>query len=320
MEDPAEDTFAEAMRLSVTLASRVGEQVARRLERQARAAEAASEQENREYQGRLRAEQAAMRAQLARVEDPRWWDTARPEDVGQMYQTALVWRERDDLAARVAHDIEDKTGWTPAGTTREVVDGLHAAEAATAEQPAPLSEATRADVTAALSEDRDAARRALAQIEQPQWWQQASYADIGQLWTAGQAWRGHDDEIRDRWDQLRSEIAARFGDDLDLPDDSTSDEVAAALEARAHVAAANLDEAIAADVGDHADAETQRLDHHIREGRLRANDAHGVTVAANGNGKPVSEAADEKRATRAWSRRGRRAGRSRSGAERGRDG
>lgn len=96
--DGVGETFDDSLRIALTVASQFGERVARFREQSARDREAAATQEGRELAARFESERGAMRAELAPVRRPEWWDRATPQDIGQVYETATAWRDFDDVA------------------------------------------------------------------------------------------------------------------------------------------------------------------------------------------------------------------------------
>lgn len=106
--DGVDEAFESILRVGLTVAGRVGEQLARAREQAARTAQAASEQDARELRNRLTAERAAARAALAPVEDRAWWDNAEPQTVAQAWETARAWQEVDPDARRAAGRICDE--------------------------------------------------------------------------------------------------------------------------------------------------------------------------------------------------------------------
>ncbi|WP_454778754.1 hypothetical protein [Georgenia muralis] len=106
--DGIEEAFEGAMRVAVTVAARTGELLARAREEQQRRTAAVDEQRARELTERLRAEQAAARAELAPVFRTEWWERAGVEDVQRAYTTAKSWAGREPEADRAAARIRDE--------------------------------------------------------------------------------------------------------------------------------------------------------------------------------------------------------------------
>jgi len=151
--DGVGEAFDDSLRTALTVASQIGERLARVREQTARDREAARAQQARELTNRFEAERAAARAQLAPVLDPNWWDTAGPQDIGDMHQTATEWRDHDTAARQAADRIRTEV------RERYGVDiDRPAAEAATvAEQ---IAQTQIAQTQHDQAEDRERARGA----------------------------------------------------------------------------------------------------------------------------------------------------------------
>lgn len=106
--DGIEEAFDGQLRVLVTAAGQIGERIARQREDALRRAQAHSEQEARELQSRLAAEQRAARAELAAVHRNEWWDRATPAEVGRAYQVARAWSREDPEAVRAEQRIRDE--------------------------------------------------------------------------------------------------------------------------------------------------------------------------------------------------------------------
>lgn len=106
--DGIEEAFEGALRTSLAVAGRLGEQLARMREEALRRAEARSLQEARELQARFDAERTAARAELAPVHEASWWDRARTEDVSRAYETAATWSTHDGEARRASERIREE--------------------------------------------------------------------------------------------------------------------------------------------------------------------------------------------------------------------
>lgn len=102
--DGIEEAVEGMLRIGLTVAGRLGEQLARAREQELRRAQAAEEQQARELQARFDAERAAARAQLAPVMDNRWWDTAGARDIERVHEAATAWKDHDP-AARSAGEV-----------------------------------------------------------------------------------------------------------------------------------------------------------------------------------------------------------------------
>jgi colicin import membrane protein len=106
--DGIEEAVEGMLRVGLTVAGRLGEQLARAREQELRRAQAAEEQQARELQARFDAERAAARAQLAPVMDNRWWDTARGRDIERVHEAATAWKDHDPTARSAAEVIRDQ--------------------------------------------------------------------------------------------------------------------------------------------------------------------------------------------------------------------
>jgi colicin import membrane protein len=106
--DGIEEAIEGMTRVGLTVAGRLGEQLARTREQELRRAQAAEEQQARELQARYDAERAASRAQLAPVMDNRWWDTASGRDIERVHETATAWKDHDRAARDAAETIRDQ--------------------------------------------------------------------------------------------------------------------------------------------------------------------------------------------------------------------
>lgn len=106
--DGIEEAFEGQLRVLVTAAGQVGEQLARAREEALRTAQAHSEQEHHELQSRIAAEMSAARIEIANVHRSVWWDRATPEQIGRTYQLARAWSQEDPEAARAEQRMCDE--------------------------------------------------------------------------------------------------------------------------------------------------------------------------------------------------------------------
>ena len=119
--DEVEESLSQAMRVSVTSAIRVGQALAQVRQRQAERRRTDSERRTRELQRTAAVRQAQVAEQQAtataerertaretargsyrRAQNPGWWDTATPSEVGAAYGAAAAWRDVDPEAAGTA--------------------------------------------------------------------------------------------------------------------------------------------------------------------------------------------------------------------------
>src|SRR6476620_3478097 len=106
--DGIEEAIEGMSRVGLTVAGRLGEQVARAREQALRRAQATEEQQARELQARFDAERAAARAQLAPLLDNHLWDTASGRDVERVHEAATAWKDHDPAARSAAEVIRDQ--------------------------------------------------------------------------------------------------------------------------------------------------------------------------------------------------------------------
>ena len=135
--DGIEEAFEGTLRVAVTAAGRVGEELMRMRQAQLARARASSEQEGRELAARLDAERAGARAQLAPVHREEWWTGADAQAIGAAYTTAHTWagiepeadraeqRIRTELRTRYGIDV-DHAGGDPAAINEAIAAGLRA--------------------------------------------------------------------------------------------------------------------------------------------------------------------------------------------------
>src|SRR4051794_30149359 len=93
--DGSNDALTGALRVALTPAARVAEQLAGTRGQQGRGARAAGEHHARELHARLEAERAAAHAVLAPVAHEEWWQRADVDDIARAWETAQAWRELD---------------------------------------------------------------------------------------------------------------------------------------------------------------------------------------------------------------------------------
>ncbi|MFF2300696.1 hypothetical protein [Arthrobacter sp. NPDC058127] len=106
--DGIEEAIEGMSRVGLTVAGRLGEQMARASEQALRRAQADEEQQARELQARFDSERAAARAQLAPVMDNRWWNMASGRDVERVHEAATAWKNQDPAARSAADVIRDQ--------------------------------------------------------------------------------------------------------------------------------------------------------------------------------------------------------------------
>ena len=120
--DEIGETVDGLVRLAITGAALAGERRAAHRAKLARLAEAQSLQEARENAERVEAIRAADLAALAQVEQARWWDSATPEQIKNMYTTATSWPDDERFVkAKKRMEQELDARW---GITGDQVDRL----------------------------------------------------------------------------------------------------------------------------------------------------------------------------------------------------
>ncbi len=179
--DGIDEALQGVTQMAMTAAARMGEQLARMREQQARKAQAGSEQAAREYGARFTAERDAARASLAPVHRPEWWDSAQAEDVTKAYQRAKAWSDVDPEAVRaeqkILEEVRNRFGLDVAresdpATVGEAVNRAEQARADAAEQRTAAGSDTAEAVglmTGADAADRRAEMEAEKQYEDAAW-------------------------------------------------------------------------------------------------------------------------------------------------------
>jgi len=160
--DGIDEALEGMLRIGLTAAGRVAEVAARAREQAARDARAASEAQAGELAGRLQAERAAARAQLAPVDRTDWWHQSRPEDIAVAWETARSWQHLDPVAERAAgrirREVADRYGIdvdAPGGNPAAVRDALARRGIAERDTGSQRSTAPAEDAAArAAGEDR----------------------------------------------------------------------------------------------------------------------------------------------------------------------
>ena len=175
--DGIDDALQGVTHVAMTAAARMGEQLARLREEQARAAQARSEQAAQELAARYNAEREAARASLASVHRPEWWDSAQSEDVTKAYETAKAWSEVDPEAVRaeqrIVEEVRNRYGvdvehdGSPASVAEALDRAEHARHAATEQRGAAGAETAEAVglMIGADAADRRAEQEAARQRE-----------------------------------------------------------------------------------------------------------------------------------------------------------
>ena len=171
--DGVNDLIGRDLQAVMAVAGRWGEMMARQRADQVRQRLMEQQQRRRELEDRFEAERAVMRTELAPVDQDRFWESAKPEDIAAHYGLAV----EDYLEDRIPQQQRTKT--VEQGTAaREAVD----AQRDHAEAALNAAEASRGD----LQNDADTRH---------------STAEAEELWDSG-----------DRRASLAKKLMAAFGD------------------------------------------------------------------------------------------------------------
>jgi len=104
--DGVREASDDALRVALTVATQLGERVARLREQFSRQREARTVQANRELEARFEAERGAMRASLFPLQQHGWWEGASVTDIANARETATAWSDFDDVARETNDTIE----------------------------------------------------------------------------------------------------------------------------------------------------------------------------------------------------------------------
>ncbi|MCY9785701.1 hypothetical protein KIK06_17585 [Nocardiopsis sp. EMB25] len=108
--DGIDEALGRSLRGMMQLAEQNGRQWSEVLRRMREIARLRQEEAARRAEARARYQAAWEKAQekLAVVDDPEWWDQATPEQIAEVYEVAVSWREHEVEAARVDDVIYDE--------------------------------------------------------------------------------------------------------------------------------------------------------------------------------------------------------------------
>jgi hypothetical protein len=179
--DGVREAFDDALRIALTVATQLGEKLARLREQLARQREAQAVQTTRELEARFEAERGAMRASLLPLKQEGWWENATVADIANARETAVSWTDYDDVAREasntIGREVHERYGIDvsrPGADPAEVVKALRTAESERAKVAAHREregvELAAADMLllAADRRDRDALRAAsIEQVGRP---------------------------------------------------------------------------------------------------------------------------------------------------------
>jgi hypothetical protein len=164
--DGVREAFDDVLRVALTVATQLGERVARLREQFSRQREARAVQANRELEARFEAERGAMRASLLPLRQDGWWEGASLTDIANARETATAWSDFDDVARETNDTIEREVNERysvdvsqPGADPTEVAEALRTAESERAQAIADRErdgvEVTAADILLREADRRD---------------------------------------------------------------------------------------------------------------------------------------------------------------------
>ncbi|MEZ5087725.1 MAG: hypothetical protein R2722_16285 [Tessaracoccus sp.] len=240
--DGIDEALQGVTHVAMTAAARIGEQLARLREQQARDAQARSEHAAREHAARMTAEREAARATFSPVARPEWWDSATAEEVTRAYATAKAWSDVDPAAARaeqrIIEEVRGRYGVDLAreGESPNVVEAIDRADHARARAAEERTGARgdRAEAVALLAaadasdrvEEVPGIDRWIAEVE-------ADIADLARRLSASDSQDDHDpleDALHAKQDELTVLVTERGRADEEKPGQETREHAAHAYD------------------------------------------------------------------------------------------
>lgn len=106
--DGVNDLLSRDLQAAMAVAGRWGEMMARQRAEQARQRVMEQQHRRRELEERFEAERAVMRTELAPVDQDRFWENAKPEDIAGHYGLARQWEHHDEIARTARGRIESQ--------------------------------------------------------------------------------------------------------------------------------------------------------------------------------------------------------------------
>lgn len=106
MEETVEEATGAQVRAAIMLATRIAEQAASIRERQLRAAQGRSQEEQLALQNRLQVERLAARSAVGVVWEDDYWNAATSRDLAETWEKAYLWRGQDPDIERAAEHME----------------------------------------------------------------------------------------------------------------------------------------------------------------------------------------------------------------------
>jgi hypothetical protein len=112
--DGVNDLLSRDLQAAMAVAGRWGEMMARQRAERLRQRLMEQQHRRRELQERFEAERAVMRTELAPVDQDRFWENAKPEDIAAHYGLARQWEQHDEVArtarGRIESQVKDRHG------------------------------------------------------------------------------------------------------------------------------------------------------------------------------------------------------------------
>lgn len=112
--DGVNDLLSRDLQTAMAVAGRWGEMMARQRAERLRHRLTEQQHRRRELQERFEAERAVMRTELAPVDQDRFWETAKPQDIAQHYGLARQWEHHDEVAkaarGRIETEVKERHG------------------------------------------------------------------------------------------------------------------------------------------------------------------------------------------------------------------
>ncbi|WP_424348119.1 hypothetical protein [Kocuria sp. CH-021] len=112
--DGVNDMLSRDLQAAMAVAGRWGEMMARQRAERLRQRVMEQQHRRRELEERFEAERAVMRTELAPVDQDRFWESAKAEDIAGHYGLARQWEHHDEVAraarGRIESEVKDRHG------------------------------------------------------------------------------------------------------------------------------------------------------------------------------------------------------------------
>ncbi|WP_270451702.1 hypothetical protein [Kocuria marina] len=198
--DGVNDLLSRDLQAAMAVAGRWGEMMARQRAERLRQRLMEQQHRRRELEERFEAERAVMRTELAPVEQDRFWESAKAEDIAGHYGLARQWEHHDEVAqaarGRIEKEVKDRHGLN-------VEDYLTDHAPAQQRTDAPEQELAAREAKDAQRDHAEAARNAAAAAQddlQNDTDTRHAAAEAEELWDSG-----------DRRARLADGLMAAFG-------------------------------------------------------------------------------------------------------------